>query len=422
MTSPAQILDLANWKITLPTGASEHPDEHFADELTQGAEWPPFYWADETDQSVVFRAPVNGVTTSGSSYPRSELREMSGSYGAKWGGNDGYAHTMLVELAFTALPTGKPQVVGAQIHSATDDFATLRLEGTKLWATLGNDSNFRLARQNYQLGDKVQFAFVVNNGHCLVYIDGGKIADLDASKLTGAYFKTGCYTQARTGQAGVPGVSSNFGEVRVYRLKVTHGSSPGPVTFPASTPTQPPVTPPPVVYPKPRAKRVVMVIRHGEKPKDKNDHTLNSVGRARAEALAGLFAPADGVLRAALYRPDRLIASKGTTASMRPLQTLQPLQLRTGLPLQSRFDFEAQEAEVGKWLAQRLDVTLVCGEHQALIEVCKNLGKVSPKLPKAWPDDRFDMVWIFESDDGVSWKFSQVPELLLAGDKAKPIS
>jgi hypothetical protein len=422
MTTPAQILDLANWKITLPIGAAESPDEHSADELTRGDTWPPFYRADETDQSVVFRAPVNGVTTSGSGYPRSELREMTGAFKAKWGGNDGYAHFMLVELAFTALPVGKPHVVGAQIHGATDDFCVFRLEGKALWLTLGDNSNFRLARQNYQLGDKIQCAFVVNNGHCLVYLDGAKIADLDASKLSGAYFKTGCYTQAKTGQSGVPGVSSNYGEVRVYRLKVSHGAIPSEVRFPASEPTQPPVPPPPVVYPKPQAKRVVMVIRHGEKPADKNDHTLNSVGRARAEALAGLFSPSSGVLRAGLYRPDRLIASKGTTASMRPLQTLQPLQLRTGLPLNTRYDFEAQEAEVGRWLAQRLDVTLVCGEHSALVAVCQALGKVSPKLPKAWDSKRFDVVWIFESDDGVSWKFSQVPELLLAGDRVSGIS
>jgi hypothetical protein len=107
---------------------------------------------------------------------------------------------------------------------------------------------------------------------------------------------------------------------------------------------------------------------------------------------------------------------------MRPLQTLQPLQLRTGLPLNTRYDFEAQEAEVGRWLAQRLDVTLVCGEHSALVAVCQALGKVSPKLPKAWDSKRFDVVWIFESDDGVSWKFSQVPELLLAGDRVSGIS
>lgn len=421
MTTPAQILDLANWKITLPVGPKEDPDQHFAPELTQGKEWSPFYWADETDQSVVFRAPVNGVTTSGSSYPRSELREMTGSFEAKWGGNDGSVHTMLVELAFTALPVGKPQVVGAQIHGAADDFATLRLEGTKLWTTLG-DGKFGLLDENYKLGMKLQFAFVVSNGHCLMYLNGAKVADLDSRKLTGAYFKTGCYTQARTGQANVPGVSSNYGEVRVYQLKVTHGASPGPVTFPASTPTQPPVTPPPVIYPKPQAARVVMVIRHGEKPADKNDHTLNSVGRARAEALAGLFSPSSGVLRAGLYRPDRLIASKGTTASMRPLRTLQPLQLRTGLPMNTRYDFEAQEAEVGGWLAQRLDVTLVCGEHSALVAVCKALGKVTPKLPKAWDDKRFDVVWVFTSDDGANWTFTQVPELLLAGDKAKGIS
>ena len=41
--------------------------------------------------------------------------------------------------------------------------------------------------------------------------------------------------------------------------------------------------------------------------------------------------------------------------------------------------------------------------------------------PQTWPDDCFDVVWVFESDDGSSWSFSQVPQRLLAGDRTEPI-
>ncbi|MFL6150590.1 MAG: hypothetical protein ACJ72I_24405 [Pseudonocardiaceae bacterium] len=41
--------------------------------------------------------------------------------------------------AFTHLPVGKPQLVGAQIHDATHDISVFRLEGTDLYITNGNN-------------------------------------------------------------------------------------------------------------------------------------------------------------------------------------------------------------------------------------------------------------------------------------------
>jgi hypothetical protein len=34
--------------------------------------------------------------------------------------------------------------------------------------------------------------------------------------------------------------------------------------------------------------------------------------------------------------------------------------------------------------------------------------------PQRWPFSRFDLVWVF--DDRGGWSFTQVPQLLLAGD------
>ncbi|PNE11458.1 MAG: hypothetical protein CR217_08855 [Beijerinckiaceae bacterium] len=36
--------------------------------------------------------------------------------------------------------------------------------------------------------------------------------------------------------------------------------------------------------------------------------------------------------------------------------------------------------------------------------------------PQYWPLDRFDLVWVFHKRDG-TWTFTQVPQLLLAGDR-----
>jgi hypothetical protein len=193
-------------------------------------------------------------------------------------------------------------------------------------------------------------------------------------------------------------VGPGYGSVGV---PVTAGSG-QPAPAPAPTPSRP--------------KRVVIVLRHAEKPSDASDHTLNAAGRARAEALADLFT--SGQLPAGLWHPDRLIASKGGTPSERPRQTMQPLADRGHLPLNLRYDAERDYKVLGPWLAARLDVTMVCLEHSAIIDTCKGLGKISPSMPKSWPSSRFDVFWVFTSDDGKTWKFTQIPELLMPGDKS----
>jgi hypothetical protein len=695
----AQVIDLSIWKLTLPVtlkgDKAGSPSEIPSSELVKGTEYKPYYRL-ESDNSVAFRAPVTGVTTSGSGNPRSELREMKsgGSTPASWGGNDGKWHTMLWEIAWTALPGGKPHVVGGQIHGASDDFSVFRLEGPNLYITSGDTTHYKLIDNAYTLGRKVQCAFVVGAKKCLAYYNGKLVATLNASKLTKAYFKVGCYTQANKTNAK-PVSDDNYGETKVYRVKVTHGSKPGEVTFPASVPpvddTPPPVdgsvgvggvpapagaikatednfnpvtfdkpgvydgqghvigfptvhsgvtlqnyrivannqygavlngndivfrnndikgvkptgdgdlnaitlfgsrvdiinntaedfvsgdpgdshtdflqtwvssshpnpsndvrvignkvtgpanpdrnpkipsihqfimvegagqggnsggsgkpsrwliagnevedswnqaikldgvddvtitgnkfngssdhvievtdastnvkflddnvvgsgygsigtevihgggttTPPPPVTPPadlpmsgwPRdpkqPKRVVIILRHGEKD-DNNDgaddvlHELSEVGKKRAEALKAMFMKAD--LPAGLWHPDRLVASKGNTASNRPLKTLQPLvdAAQGKLPINTKYDAEVDYKTLGPWLAQRLDVTMACLEHSAIVNTCKGLGTIDPPLPKEWDGSRFDLFWVFTSDDGKSWKFTQIPEKLLPGDK-----
>jgi len=436
----AHAIDFTNWKLTLPIsafgskGAGEVPGSVLDTDLDAN-EWEPYFVSgvDKYGSYVGFLAPVNGLTTSGSGYPRSELREMNGTKLASWGGNDGKIHTFLERIAWVGLPGGKPHVVGGQIHDASDDYCVFRLEGPNLWLTSGNNTHFKLLSNSYVLGTPVDLAWVVGNKKCLVYFNGALVATLNASKLKGAYFKCGAYVQANKSNA-VPYDASNIGAVKVYGLQVTHGSKAGAVTFPpATTPTDPvpPVDGPPVEQPPtqpippviPKAKRTIIMLRHGEKDdnadgKDDTLHELSATGKKRAEAfkVAWLAGPPNG-----LPKPDRCVASKGNTASNRPLKTIEPYQLAAGLPMNTKYDAEVDYKTLGPWLAQRLDTTLVCMEHSAIINTFKLLGKIDPPLPKAWDDKRFDLYWVFTSDDGKNWKFTQVPELLLPGDKTTPI-
>jgi hypothetical protein len=63
---------------------------------------------------------------------------------------------------------------------------------------------------------------------------------------------------------------------------------------------------------------------------------------------------------------------------------------------------------------------LVAWEHKLIPALVERLPD-PPSIPGDWPDDRFDVVWLFDRTD-TGWSFSQLPQLLLSGDSANPIS
>lgn len=122
---PAQLLNLINWKVTMPIGVKDHPLEVKQPGLAT-YKHDRFFWAYKS-RYVVFRTPVNGVTTEHSDYPRTELREMAnnGKSLAKWNNRSGI-HTLSGTLRINHLPAEKRQGVVAQIHDADDDVVMIR--------------------------------------------------------------------------------------------------------------------------------------------------------------------------------------------------------------------------------------------------------------------------------------------------------
>jgi poly(beta-D-mannuronate) lyase len=167
-------------------------------------------------------APVNGVTTSGSENPRSELREMSGDEKASWSTSDSTS-TMVIDQAITRLPEGKPQIVAGQVHGTSDDLSVFRLEGNKLYVTNGDDSHYHLVDPDYKLGTRFQAKFVVGGGEIKAYYNGRLETAMPQDSDT-AYFKAGAYTQANCENAE-PCSPDNAGEVAIYGLSVSHTSA-----------------------------------------------------------------------------------------------------------------------------------------------------------------------------------------------------
>ncbi|NLU79211.1 polysaccharide lyase family 7 protein [Micromonospora sp. HNM0581] len=217
---PAQQLNLKNWKVTLPTGSSGSPTEIKQPALATYSV-NPWFMVNAACTGVQFRSPVNGVTTPNSSYARSELREMTnnGTQNASWSATSG-THTMTFRLAFNKLPNDKSHVVGAQIHDGDDDVTVFRLEGSSLYITKGNTTHHKLVTNNYKLHTVFEGKFVVSGGKISVYYNGVLQTTISHS-ASGNYFKAGAYTQANCGNSS-PCSSSNYGQVSMYKLLVTH--------------------------------------------------------------------------------------------------------------------------------------------------------------------------------------------------------
>lgn len=193
MAYPSSILNLTNWKITLPTGSSGSPTEILQPKL---ATYSDSHFG-VSGSHVLFTAPCNGVTTSGSSYPRSELREMknSGKDKASWS-NKSQTRTLDLDMAFAHLPSNKPHVVGGQIHGADDDITVLRLEGSKLYVTKGDDPHWQLITASYVLGTRFTFQFKARPGGIDFNYNAGAWTHTLSGNYYGCYFKAGCYTQS----------------------------------------------------------------------------------------------------------------------------------------------------------------------------------------------------------------------------------
>jgi len=211
------VFDPADWYLTLPTGKKGNPDTV---EMPKLADFSgnAFHLNDAKD-GVVFTANAGGVTTSGSSYPRSELREMDGNSHASWTNTHG-THTLTVRQAVTTLPKAKPEVVTAQIHDANDDVLEIRLEGSTLIAQYNDGKTGVTLDPHYKLGTAYDLTLTAAGGRIRVDYNGAKKLDI-AKRGSGWYFKSGSYVQSNTSKGDK---ASAAAAVVIYRLAVKHSA------------------------------------------------------------------------------------------------------------------------------------------------------------------------------------------------------
>ena len=172
---------------------------------------------------------------------------------------------------------------------------------------------------------------------------------------------------------------------------------------------------------------LVMFIRHGEKPpKDgspplgvtpegaADTHSLLVRGWIRAGALVAFFASAHDDIRP----PDVIFAaSAGDEASphgKRASQTVTPLALAHGIPLDLRFAV-GEESRVGAEILRQQGTVLVSWEHHNIPLIVAALGFAGTATLE-WPDDRFDLIWLLRRTEPNGYSFATMGQKLLDQD------
>ncbi len=185
----------------------------------------------------------------------------------------------------------------------------------------------------------------------------------------------------------------------------------------------------------------IFIIRHGEKPPDDNTpnpsppfgidingnqdpHSLTPRGWQRSGALAVLFDPAIDPIRVGLAVPSHLFCpsngNEAKTIAHRTYQTILGISDRSGIPIASPYPQGAEQDLARAVVDNSSGIVLICWEHHHIPALAMAIPTAPGTIiPPTWPDNRFDVIWCFTlsaAADPPQYEFSQIPQLLLAGD------
>ncbi len=262
---PGENFDLSYWKLQRPNGT-----ERDEDALTSGYSNDTDFYTDPVSGAMVFWCPNNGSTTSGSTYPRSELREMirrgdnsistQGINKNNWvfssstmenqeaaGGVDGIM-TATVSVDHVSLTSDEFRKVGrtivGQIHASDDEpirlyyrklptntkgsiyFAHEPTTGPEQWYNMigSRDDGAPDPEDGIALGERFSYEIkVIGNTLTVTISRDGKPDVVEEIDMTDSgfandwmYFKAGNYNQNNAGDPG------EYAQVSFYALDVEH--------------------------------------------------------------------------------------------------------------------------------------------------------------------------------------------------------
>ena len=141
----------------------------------------------------------------------------------------------------------------------------------------------------------------------------------------------------------------------------------------------------------PDNKLKVVIIRHGEKPKDGDN--LSCQGQNRALQLAA-------VLHHKLNLPKYIyvpaLKSDDSTKHSRMFQTISPFAIKHNIAINSKYSADENE-KIAKNVFKKSGTVLMVWEHNAIQQLANTLGIDNPPQ---WDDADFDSIWVISYSDG----------------------
>jgi hypothetical protein len=244
---PGGNFNLTHWYLGLPVdssgGTTGDSASISAAELVAGYSNALHFYTG-ADGAMTFWAPVNGATTSGSSYPRSELREQISppSNDINWPGYG--THALDAQCRVQQVPSTGKVIIG-QIHSKTGEarpLVKLQFNTGVVEALIKNsptaDPDTKFYFQNVGLSNLISYRIQMVDGLVTVAVNGSNHtmnvfqSDPDWANQQ-FYFKAGSYCQDNSGTA------AEGARVAFYAMAASHTATNDP---PASDPYRDVVT------------------------------------------------------------------------------------------------------------------------------------------------------------------------------------
>jgi hypothetical protein len=230
---PGSNFDLSHWYLGLPVDSSGGTNGNSASipaaQLVAGYS-NALYFYTGSDGAMLFWAPVTGATTSGSDYPRSELREQLSppSNSSNWFAFG--THILDAQCKVLQVPTTKKVIIG-QIHGYTGDarpVLKLQYNNGSLEALVKTNSSFdgdkKWTFSSVALSNNINYQIKLVDGLLSVTVNGATQStniflhdsDWDTNSM---YFKAGSYCQDNDGP------TNEGARVAFYSLTRSHAPS-----------------------------------------------------------------------------------------------------------------------------------------------------------------------------------------------------
>ena len=180
---PGSNFDLSHWYLQLPVDSNGTNVGTSASistaQLTNGYASAWFYTA-TNDGAMTFWVPDNGATTSGSTHPRSELREelSPGNTSVNW--TPYGTHILTATCVVSNVPSDTRKVCIAQIHEqigANIPMVMIMFYNNTIYADIWSDGNDNNSSSSYQygssgIGSLITYKIAVTNGVLSLTING----------------------------------------------------------------------------------------------------------------------------------------------------------------------------------------------------------------------------------------------------------